>query len=365
MISRANFESYSLAASRIAKRASKDVAGSITAWYGSETSQGRTPSVAECREEAKRVMAGYVQVYDQAASSLATEWYDALADKCGKHFDVAITNSVWDPSNDDAVARYQARKLANLEGDGIQPFAEACGEYAANDAMRSLNETIICNVGRDRDKGARFARVPTGFETCTFCLMLAGRGAVYHTRETAGAFSHFHRGCDCKVVPSFSGDKDEEVVEGARPQEYRRQWKRFKEIDEDESLTWQQRWEIKMDILSGGGGELYTSRAASEWKNGKLNKHATKHAAALSVSDPKSRKGQMEYDSIMSNIIDGHDAVLFTHSLSGQDGDRCAVFAKGDYLAVVNLDTKTRVTAFVYSPGVSKTYDAIWDQIRK
>jgi hypothetical protein len=114
-----------------------------------------------------------------------------------------------------------------------------------------------------------------------------------------------------------------------------------------------------------GDGELYTSRAASEWKNGKLNKHATKHAAALGVSDPKSRKGQMEYDSIMSNIIDGHDAVLFTHSLSGQGGDRCAVFAKGDCLAVVNLDTKTRVTAFVYSPRVSKTYDAIWDQIRK
>ena len=53
--------------------------------------------------------------------------------------------------------------------------------------------------------------------------------------------------CDCKVVPSFSGDKDEEVVEGACPQEYRRQWERFKEIDEDESLTWQQRREIKMD----------------------------------------------------------------------------------------------------------------------
>lgn len=211
-----------------------------------------------------------MQVYDQAASSLATEWYDALADKCGKHFDVAITNSVWEASNDDAVARYQAKKLANLEGDGIQPFAEACGEYAANDAMRSLNETIIRNVGCDRDKGARFARVPTGFETCTFCLMLAGRGAVYHTRETAGAFSHFHRGCDCKVVPSFSGDKDEEVVEEARPQEYRRQWERFKEIDEDESLTWQQRLEIKMDILSGGGRRravyVQSSKRVEEWQ---------------------------------------------------------------------------------------------------
>ena len=93
------------------------------------------------------------------------------------------------------MARYQAKKLAK-EGD----------EFARNDAFRSLNETIIANVGRDRDKGAMFARVPTGTETCTFCLMLASRGAVYHTRKTAGEWRHFHHGCDCKVVPSFEGD---------------------------------------------------------------------------------------------------------------------------------------------------------------
>ena len=48
--------------------------------------------------------------------------------------------------------------------------------------------------------------VSAGFETCTFCLMLASRGAVYHTRKTAGEWRHFHRGCDYKVVPSFEGD---------------------------------------------------------------------------------------------------------------------------------------------------------------
>ena len=75
------------------------------------------------------------------------------------------------------------------------------------------------NVGRDRGKGARFARVPAGTETCTFCLMLASRGAVYHTRKTAGEFKHFHRNCDCKVVPSFEGDPDAELVQGVKPRE--------------------------------------------------------------------------------------------------------------------------------------------------
>lgn len=112
------------------------------------------------------------------------------------------------------VAKLRAKKLAK---GGDAAFAKACGEYARNDAFRSLNETIIASVGRDRDKGARFARVPTGFETCTFCLMLASRGAVYHTRRSAGEFKHFHRGCDCKVVPSFERDPDAELVEGVRP----------------------------------------------------------------------------------------------------------------------------------------------------
>lgn len=114
------------------------------------------------------------------------------------------------------VARCQDKKLAK---DGDAAFAKACGEYARNDAFRSLNETIIANVGRDRDKGARFARVPTGFETCAFCLMLASRGAVYRTRKSAGEWKHFRRGCDCKVVPSFGRDPDAEPVEGVRPRE--------------------------------------------------------------------------------------------------------------------------------------------------
>ena len=73
------------------------------------------------------------------------------------------------------------------------------------------------NAARDGKRGVRFARVPTGAETCPFCLMLAGRGAVYHTRKTAGEFRHFHRRCDCKVVPGFEDDPDAEIVKGFSP----------------------------------------------------------------------------------------------------------------------------------------------------
>ena len=79
------------------------------------------------------------------------------------------------PESVDTVARYQAKKLVK---GGDAAFAGACGEYARNDALRSLNETIISNVGRDKDHGVRFARVPTGFETCAFCIMLASRSTT-------------------------------------------------------------------------------------------------------------------------------------------------------------------------------------------
>ena len=212
MISSAEFAAYNRAVARIGDKAASDVESSVLAWCRANASA----SVAEKREAAKLIMDGYIQGYDDIAAVFAAEWYDRRAQKSGVALDQAITMTTYEPESVDAVARYQAKKLAK---GGDAEFAKACGEFARNDAFRSLNETIVANVGRDRDKGARFARVPTGFETCTFCLMLASRGAVYHTRKTAGEWRHFHRGCDCKVVPSFEGDPDAELVQGVKPRE--------------------------------------------------------------------------------------------------------------------------------------------------
>lgn len=52
----------------------------------------------------------------------------------------------------------------------------------------------------------RWARVPTGAETCAFCLMLASRGFVYGSAETAGQMRKFHGHCDCVAV---AGDSPE------------------------------------------------------------------------------------------------------------------------------------------------------------
>ena len=212
MISAEEFKEYNRGAAEIGDGAASAVEQRVLGWCRSH----KDASVAEKREAAKLIMEGFVQAYDDKAAVFASQWYDYRAEQGGARLKQAVTMTVYEPGSVDDVARYQAKKLAK-EGDAA--FARACGEFARNDAFRSLNETIIANVGRDRDRGAMFARVPTGFETCPFCLMLASRGAVYHSRKTAGEWGRFHRGCDCKVVPSFEGDPDAELVQGVKPRE--------------------------------------------------------------------------------------------------------------------------------------------------
>ena len=256
MISSAEFAAYNRAVARIGDKAASDVEASVLAWCRANASA----SVAEKREAAKLIMDGYIQGYDDIAAEFAAEWYDHRAQKSGVALDQAITMTTYKPESVDDVARYQAKKLAK---GGDAEFAKACGEYARNDAFRSLNETIIANVGRDKDRGARFARVPTGFETCMFCLMLASRGAVYHTRKSAGEWKHFHRGCDCKVVPSFEDDPYAEVVEGVKPRELQERYKVFKQIDLMKTLDDSNKKELKERALKVDVGSIAGKKLGS------------------------------------------------------------------------------------------------------
>ena len=225
MISRADFDEYSRQVDAISRGASEQVAAQVLAWCRAHPDA----SVAEIREAAKEILSGVSQVYDEAAASLAAEWYDDLATEAGARLPAAITVSSYSSEQVDRTVRYQARVL--VDGD-VRGFAQSCGDLAEYAAKRSVNSTILANAARDRRRGVRFARVPTGAETCSFCLMLASRGAVYHTRKTAGEQNHFHRHCDCKIVPGFEDDPYAEVVEGYDPRAYLTMWRKSTEMED-------------------------------------------------------------------------------------------------------------------------------------
>ena len=461
MIPREQFDAYNRAVANLSDGAQREIESGIWAWL--QTDEGRAASVAECREYAKGVMSGVIQRYDEAAGSLAAEWYDRQAADSHVKLPSAITATTYDQKTVDETARYQAKRLA--KGD-LRGFAKYCGELGRNDVLRSLNETIIQNVGRDKRTGVRFARVPTGAETCTFCLMLASRGAVYHTRKTAGEFRHFHRKCDCKVVMGFEDDSDAELVEGVHPEELRDQWWQMEKIDAAEGLSGVERDELKRNVIDGvelpeavrkvnptahmrkaGHGssgwisaskrlnaelkahgydsatefydylssrktraetaeaiklaeevlrnadatpKLYdvarshlrpsieanltqgeiaarevapTSSEVPNWLDGaKRNIYAKKHAAAYGI-DYRSKAGQDEYDRIMSEVMDSAYAVEFVNDITGQRGQRCAVYFRSEDIAVVNLERNVRVTLFKRDKGRSRYYDALWDKV--
>lgn len=83
--------------------------------------------------------------------------------------------------------------LATLERHAMQ-----AGRDAIFDAVRSDPQAL------------GYARVPSGTETCGFCLMLASRGAVYKTKQSAmfkeGTNDPYHNNCDCAIVPVFDRD---------------------------------------------------------------------------------------------------------------------------------------------------------------
>lgn len=258
MVSRDDFDAYNRAVEAIAAEAEEAVAGSVLEWCRGHPDA----TVAECRTYAIHCMEGMVQAYDEAAATLAARWYDGVAEGEGASLRPAITSVTYSGQLVADTARYQARKLA--AGD-VEGFAASCGELARNDALKSVNQTIIANCGRDRREGVRFARVPTGLETCTFCLMLASRGAVYHTRESAGEFSHYHRRCDCKVVPGFADDPMAELVEGHSPREAQRQWQELKRIDDDKASSEFVKAALKSRVI-GKSGKIEKEPGAHPWK---------------------------------------------------------------------------------------------------
>lgn len=82
---------------------------------------------------------------------------------------------------------------------------------------------------RKHRSNVRYARVPSGGETCPFCMMLASRGAVYHTEESAGDAGHYHTHCRCRIVPVW-GDSG---IEGYDPEEWYRKWQQAEKEEKD------------------------------------------------------------------------------------------------------------------------------------
>ena len=92
--------------------------------------------------------------------------------------------------------------------DKSSTWASAVAQLAGRldyETKRASGDCMFYNGSRDPRK-PHYARVPTGSETCMFCLMLASRGFVYRSAKSAGELDHYHANCDCRVVAGWGDD---------------------------------------------------------------------------------------------------------------------------------------------------------------
>lgn len=155
-------------------------------------------------------------LYADASSVLAMEFYEGARGYIvgGTYSGVAESKRV--PEATEQAVRAIAQKAVdgNMESFRTQLF-----ERVGYEVSRAAGECMMENVRRD-PKRPKFARVPSGAETCQFCMMLASRGFVYSSKTSAGLLNHYHSNCDCVIVPQWGGSG----VGGYDPDEWYKRW---------------------------------------------------------------------------------------------------------------------------------------------
>ena len=157
-------------------------------------------NVAACRDLVIQALAAVMPTYTTMAAQASADFYDAARELVVGEKMGAKAISDYDPAKTEGAVRGFVRFVLR---DDVQTFNDQVLQRIDYEMKRSANMSVVENGRRD-PKRVRYARVPTGAETCDFCLMLASRGFVYQSEGTAGA-GHTHSSCSCRCVPGWDG----------------------------------------------------------------------------------------------------------------------------------------------------------------
>lgn len=146
------------------------------------------------------VMGELVAKWGEVAATVAADYYEQLREQSiGGIYQADLAATVKAPRID-AATRWALGPVFQRTPDPTDALSRA-GQVVDRMSIEQGNRTIYQNVRADPAK-PRFARVPHG-STCAWCLILASRGAVYRTDESA---AHSHAKCDCRPTPFWDGD---------------------------------------------------------------------------------------------------------------------------------------------------------------
>lgn len=210
-ISLETLEGYSYRLDGLADEAERQVSDRLTEYWRSLRGLDPEKAVPLMREEATAALVNAENTFGISSASLG---HEMLSSAVGREVPYGIEGlEVADDYADSQSARYWAKFLDGTD-EGFQSFLRGITARARRNVSHAADREIARSsekMGR-KVKGIRFARVPSG-PACGFCIMLASRGFVYATRESAGEFTKFHDDCGCRIVAGMQGIE----VEGYDP----------------------------------------------------------------------------------------------------------------------------------------------------
>lgn len=160
-------------------------------------------SVEDLRDEAIGAIDDALNAFGDQASELALDLFEEIVTAYGFKPETRIESVVPREMIEGGV-RYRARYLVEGLSDKFdRDVADLTRYYIHRGAFENMERNCARN-------DLRYARVPSGRETCGFCFMLSSRGFVYRSEQTAGGAHAYHEHCDCVIVPGFK-DKGHEL----------------------------------------------------------------------------------------------------------------------------------------------------------
>ncbi len=142
----------------------------------------------------RAMMPPILQQHAQATGLLTAQWYDQLN-----------PSSAFRAATNVDVPAEQIDKTI-----GWSLFAP--GAATPQDRLTVASQRMVRKVGRDtavdnaQREGVRWARYASR-TACSFCRLLATRGAVYESKDTAGMNNKYHNLCRCVVTPERSSER--------------------------------------------------------------------------------------------------------------------------------------------------------------
>lgn len=207
---------YSRSIKAIQRGASNLMYETLEPVWGMDGTRMRSSLEKAVRETAPSI----ARRYGQAAGEVSAElWEDIYGNDTGEREEALLPDIDIDGRFADRAVNAVSTRFEEKDKDAAAAFLASFVTKAVADTARQTQTYNTRRVYKKRMRGwekARFARIPQGDKTCAFCMMLASRGFVYLSRETAGEFDKYHTDCDCLVVSAFSSDA---AVEGYDPSE--------------------------------------------------------------------------------------------------------------------------------------------------